>query len=40
MSDKLEQGASIYYVNQDGTLSFGDIINRDYFDDTEVMKLY
>jgi len=40
MSDKLEQGASIYSINQDGTLSFGDIINRDYFDDSEVLKLY
>lgn len=40
LSSVTEQGASIYYVNQDGTLSFGDIINRNYFDDSEVLKLY
>ncbi len=40
MSDKLNQGASIYTILADGTIEFGDIINGDRFNDSAAYKLY
>lgn len=40
VSDKLNQGASIYTIKADGEIEFGDIINGERFDDSQAYKLY
>ncbi len=40
LGTQLEQGATIYYIEESGALTFGDIINRDYFDSSKALKLY